>query len=349
MTDIFNPPKGTFRTVFLYVEQGDATLMMIPDGEQHKFVLIDSNKSENGIDIPSLLKGKISNGELVFINTHPHKDHLKGIDEIHKAITIGEIWHSGHLPHKDNREDYDKMKEIISKIGDKNEYYLRGSREENVVHTDKEETSKVEKKIGDVDFQVFSPAKYVCEEIDGEAPETRRKQIHEQCGVIKFTYKNKSILITGDSDKKAWAENITPYYNDLLTANVLSASHHGSRSFFKENEEDEKPFKEHIEKINPEYLVISAPKDSKFDHPHDDAMEIYREYITEEGIFNLGEKEQSLMIDIDSDGILTTEWVDSSEEKGSDNNNKTAVSSFPSYPYKPSGNSNIKPYCSYEN
>lgn len=347
MSNIFKPQVGTFRTVFLYVGQGDATLMMIPNGENHKYVLIDSNKDEknNGIDIVKFLNDKIPSGELIFINTHPHKDHLKGIDEIHKEVTIGEIWHSGHLPHKDSREEYDKMRDIISEIGSENEYYLRGSKENNVVHTDKKETSKVEKKIGEVDFQVFSPAKYVCEEIDNEDPETKRKQIHEQCGVIKFIYKEKSILITGDSDKEAWTEHITTYYNDYLNANVLSASHHGSRSFLKNDEDDKNPFTDHIKKINPEYLVISAPKKSAFDHPHNDAIEIYKKYISKECIYNLGEKEKSLIVDIDSNGILNIEWddLDTKEDKKSSHDNY-----FPYIPNTPSANK-VKPYCAYGN
>ena len=347
MSDIFIPPIGTFRTIFLYVGQGDATLMIVPDGNSHKYVLIDSNKDDTNIsvDIAAIIKGKIPKGQLIFINTHPHKDHLNGIDTVHKAITIGEIWHSGHLPHKDNREEYTKMQSVISEIGEGKEFYLRGSRELNVVHNDKDETSKVTRKIGDVDYQVLSPAKYVCDDIDDETPEARRQRIHEQCGVIRFTYKNKGIMITGDSDKKAWAEHITPYYNDCLGANALSASHHGSRSFFKDGEDDETPFKEHIEKINPEYLIISAPKESPHDHPHDDAMELYKEYVPEEGIFNLGDKEQSVVIDIDSSGNQSVEWVDFSQDE-SVKENKPSPSL---YPYKPTGISNVKPYCSYGN
>lgn len=343
MSDIFKPQVGTFRTIFLYVGQGDATLMIIPDRENHKYVLIDSNKDEknNGVDIAKLLNSKIPSGELIFINTHPHKDHLKGIDEIHKEVTIGEIWHSGHLPHKDSREEYDKMRDIISKIGSENEYYLRGSKENNVMHTDKKETSKVKKKIGEVDFQVFSPAKYVCEEIDNEDPETRRKQIHEQCGVIKFTYKEKSILITGDSDKETWTEHITTYYNDCLSANVLSASHHGSRSFFKDGEDDKNPFTDHIKKINPEYLIISAPKNSPHDHPHSDAMEIYKKYISKECIYNLGEKEKSLIVDIDVNGnILINRNLDSDNDDDKNNDDDNLI-------YR-TGHISTRPYLSYE-
>jgi len=342
MSDIFNPQVGTFRTIFLYVGQGDATLMIIPDGENHKYILIDSNKDKenNGVDIAKFLNSKIPNGELIFINTHPHKDHLKGIDEIHKAVVISEIWHSGHLPHKDNREEYDKMRDIISKIGSENEYYLRGSKENNVVHTDKEETSRVEKKIGEVDFQVFSPAKYVCEEIDNEDPKIRRKQIHEQCGVIKFTYKEKSILITGDSDKEAWTEHITTYYNDRLNANILSASHHGSRSFFKNGKDDKNPFIEHIKKIDPEYLVISAPKKSDYDHPHDDAMEIYKKYISKEHIYNLGEKEKSLIVDIDINGNILINKDLNSAGNSDKNDNDNLI-------YR-TGRILTKPYLPYE-
>jgi beta-lactamase superfamily II metal-dependent hydrolase len=346
MTNVLKPAAGIFRTVFLYVGQGDATLMMVPDGDGHKFVLIDSNKDEenNGVDIVNLLKDGILNGDLIFINTHPHKDHLKSIDDVHRTVAICEVWHSGHLPHKDNREEYSKMQKIISEIGDKNQYYLRGSNDENTVHTDREEKSNIDKKIGDVNFHVFSPAEYVCEEIDGEDIEARRKHIHEQCGVIKFSYKDKSILITGDSDKEAWVEHITPYHGNALKADILSASHHGSRSFFKNGKDDKEPYEQHIEIINPEYLVISAPpkgKDSKFDHPHDDAMEIYKKYISEENIFNLGENKQSLMVDIDSNGNISTEWVDISGEDESQDQDKSASL----YPYRPASTSNVRPFC----
>jgi hypothetical protein len=35
--------KGVFRVVFLYVGQGDSTLLVVPNGDEYKYVLIDSN------------------------------------------------------------------------------------------------------------------------------------------------------------------------------------------------------------------------------------------------------------------------------------------------------------------
>lgn len=104
------------------------------------------------------------------------------------------------------------------------------------------------KKLGLIDFQVLSPAQYLCEDIqEGDADE-RNKRIHEQRGVIKFTYgaNPKSILMTGDSDKEAWIEHITEYHKDSLPANVLSASYHGSRTFFKNGKDDKDVYETHI-------------------------------------------------------------------------------------------------------
>ena len=336
MSNIFNPQVGTFRTIFLYVGQGDATLMIIPDGDNHKYVLIDSNKDEknNGIDITKLFKNQIPNGELVFINTHPHNDHVRGADEIKDLI--GEVWETGFEPSK----EHDDAKKIINSLSsEKNTYYLRGTNKINTLSENGTEEGKEPHKIGDVDYQILSPSSYVADEVNGDDD-----KIHEQCGVIKFTYKEKSILITGDSDKKAWADHITTYYNDCLSADVLSASHHGSRSFFKDGEDDQNPFKDHIEKINPKYLIISAPKNSDHDHPHDDALEIYKEYINEENIYNLGEKEQSVVVDIDISGKIKINRenldVDSNSGKG-------AKSAEPEVLYRPTSHSNFKPYCQY--
>ena len=274
--EIFTPPAGIFRTVALYVGQGEATLLIIPEGGSHKYVLIDTNKDQKneGIDVKRLLEDVLKEKLDVFINTHPHKDHLQGIKEMED--TVNEIWHSGHVPGKDNKEAYDAMLEVIKKIGKENEFILFGTNDENKVRKSDKET-EVERKIGDVDFIVLSPAKYIADEIEDETPEERRKRIHEQCAVIKFSYNGSSILFTGDADKTAWKENITKYHKEKLPSDVLSVAHHGSRTFFKDSEDDKDIYEDHINEIKPSTLIISAPTqyESPHDHPHDDALELY--------------------------------------------------------------------------
>lgn len=311
---IIKPTKaGIFRSIFLYTGQGESTLLVIPTGPaiiDYMYVLVDSDrdKGPNEIDLVEMFKDLFKTRDELhaFINTHPHKDHIGGIKEIYNEIGFTEVWHSNHKPGGDHKEKYKDFKYVIEKVGKGNEYFLLGTNDLNKIR--KSNDSEVIKKLGLIDFQVISPAKYLCEDIEDADADERNKRIHEQCGVIKFTYGKdaKSIMITGDSDKEAWKEHITDYHENNLSSYVLSASHHGSRTFFKDNEEDTDIYEKHIEKINPRYLIISAPKqeDSPHDHPHDDAIELYKKYVDDDNILHLGANLECVIVDIDSDGNI---------------------------------------------
>ncbi len=96
---------GIFRVIFLYVGQGDSTLLVLPSGDTYKYMLIDCNQDNllGGIDLPLML-GNLTDTLHYFVNTHPHKDHISGIKRLATTVNIKEIWHSGHIPdgeHKD--------------------------------------------------------------------------------------------------------------------------------------------------------------------------------------------------------------------------------------------------------
>lgn len=324
---VIKPTKaGVFRIVFLYTGQGESTLLVIPNGpttSDYLYVLVDSDrdKEENEIDLVKLFKDlfKTSGKLSVFINTHPHNDHIGGIRDVYEETKFAEVWHSNHKPGSKHKDKYEDLKYVINKVGKSNEYFLLGTDDLNAVRNS--DDKKVTKKLGDIDYHVLSPAKYLCEDINEEDQDTRDDRIHEQCGVIKFTYGKdaKSILITGDSDKEAWKEHITEHHKKNLPSYVLSASHHGSRTFFKVNEEDENVYEKHIENIKPTYLIISAPKqeDSPYDHPHDDAMDLYKKHVDEDNIMHLGANVESVIVDIDSNGnIEVTTDKDLVEEYG---------------------------------
>jgi len=312
---IIKPTKsGIFRSVFLYTGQGESTLLVIPTGpnvDDYIYVLVDCDrdKEENEVDLVSLFKDLFNNkGQLeVFINTHPHDDHTGGIKEVYEAVGLTEVWHSNHKPGKKHADKYKDFQYVIDKVGKKNEYHLKGTNDDNKIRTT--DDKEVIKKLGNVDFVVLSPAEYLCDDIEDADADERYRRIHEQCGVIKFTYGTdaKSILITGDSDKKAWKEHITDYHKDKLPAYVLSASHHGSRTFFKTSEEDEDVYEDHIKAIKPTYLIISAPKqeNSPHGHPHDDAVELYEKHVDEDCILHLGKNPESVIVDIDDKGNIT--------------------------------------------
>jgi len=306
-TEIIKPESsGIFRVVTLYVGQGDTTIMAVPDGDDYKFVLIDSNHDEEngGIDLLLLLKDLLGDdGELdLYINTHPHKDHLAKVKQIYDEIGIKQLWHSGHKPAGDHKDSYSDLEYVIDQLGEENVFCLRGTREENQV-------DEKEVLLGDITYNVLAPADHVSDDIDGEKPEDRYRRIHEQCAVIRFKYgeDEKQILMTGDADYVAWKDHITNYHSERLPSTVLNAAHHGSNTFFWENTDaDGDPYREHIDTIDPTYVIVSAPKssESKHDHPHPEAMDEYRTTVGEEGLLHTGKNRECIIVDIDSAGSV---------------------------------------------
>lgn len=295
--DILVPGEsGILRVVFLYVGQGEATFIAIPNGDDYQTMLIDTNldKKLGGVNIPKLVADLGGNLDY-FVNTHPHKDHLKGLAELREeGVEINNVWHSGHVPGENGAEEYEALDALIKDIGEENVVLLEGTSEEQV--------------IGDVSYDVLAPAPHVKDEIDDEDQEKRDAMIHEYCTVVRFRYGDdeKQILITGDADLDAWKNHITDYHAERLPSTVLSAPHHGSKSFFVKDDDDE-PYLDHLENIKPEYVVISAPKsdESPHGHPDKEAIDHYEDYVeAEEKIRHLGENRKSVIVDIFKNGDI---------------------------------------------
>jgi competence protein ComEC len=318
-SDILTPPStDIMRFAFLYVGQGEATLVFIPNGGSHITMLIDANQGRKtgGIDLVRMLKDLLDGDHLdYFVNTHPHLDHAGEVDEISDAITIDNIWHSGHKPGKDQDQAYQAIQRLRKKV--------QKAGGEDITLLGTRETLS----IGNAQYNVLSPAKYVVDEIADEKDEVRYRRIHEHCAVIRFKYgspESKNVMITGDSDKCAWSEHITEYHGNngenRLRSHILSASHHGSRTFFKTDEKDEDPYRRHMELIEPEYLMISAPPkgESPFEHPHEDALELYKEYVEEDNILHTGDGKKTIILDISSNGTyqVTDDSGELAEEYG---------------------------------
>src|SRR3972149_2985042 len=304
-------PDGSepiFRVVFLYVGQGESTLLVIPMddfGRSYSYVLTDANLDEgnSGIYLPHFLNDLVDENQKlsIFINTHPHKDHLNGLSKVSDKIDIANVWHSGHKPSKEHDDSYKELQKVIKKVKESGGSIIQllGTRET--------------KKIGLVEYNVLSPAEYVVDDIGDETPRQRDARIHEHCSVLRFSFGSDSnkcrVLITGDADKAAWEKHITEYHGkkeeNRIRAQVLSAPHHGSRSAFMDSEDDEDPYVEHLEVIHPSYVVISAPRkeESPHGHPHDDALTIYLTKVKDDNrILHTGRNRYSFILTVYQDG-----------------------------------------------
>ena len=288
-------PEILVRVVVLHVGQGASAIALVAEGDTYKTLLIDINldaKAE-GINVPRLITDLLSasHGHLsIFVNTHPHSDHLLGITELSTAVKIDEIWHSGHRPGKDHEDAYKSLQRVIREVKEAggSETRLEGSR------------SPVA--LGDAECYVLAPAEYVVDDIEGESSDARNRRIHEQCAVLRLGKGATWIMLPGDADRDAWEKHIM-YHEERLQSVILLAPHHGSRSFFHYDEEDE-PYMEALEAVSPQYVVISAPRsdESQWGHPHQDAVKRYAKVVGEDNVLHTGDKRCSFICDIYRDG-----------------------------------------------
>ncbi|MBX7208549.1 MAG: hypothetical protein K1X78_09575 [Verrucomicrobiaceae bacterium] len=285
------------RVAFLYVGQGSSALVLARNGSYYEVSLVDINmdRKAGGIDVPRLVRDLMGNvGLKWFINTHPHDDHLLGVEALQEEVTIHGVQHSGHKPGRQFQDAYKQLENVIKKVKDDGgkEVVLLGSR------------SAVA--FGEAQMHVLAPAAYVTDEVNDETPDTRYNRIHEQCAVIKFGDGVNWIMIAGDADHIAFKDHITPYHKDRLGAYVLAASHHGSRTFFMAKEGDD-PYLDALNAISPSCVVVSAPtqNESRHDHPHDEAMELYENAVGVENVLHTGQERFSYIFDIYADGTCS--------------------------------------------
>ncbi len=284
---------------FLNVGQGDSTYFQLQADSRFYHMLVDCNYHPGqGIDVARFLADEITrNSGTSYIDyvvvTHPHEDHVKGIARF-SEFEIGELWDSGHTPADSESSwyrDYQKFKEA----------------HRSVLRELKMSRTPVPIFDGHMSAHIFSPSRFITPD-DEMTAEERREAIHEQCMVIKLTLGHFAVLITGDSNKSAW-ERISAYddyrQNLVLHSSLLSASHHGSRTFFKKDEDDE-PLLDGIKLISPSEVVVSVGGPSKHDHPHKDALELYRKHSSGE---ILQTPDGTVICEVSEDGMYSI-WND---------------------------------------
>lgn len=291
--------KITFR--FLNVGQGDSTHIILPNG-QHMLVDMNLDHKNRGIDVQQYLSDELPSSKgkkpLHFlVNTHPHDDHIRGLGGLGNTFDIREMWHSGHERdcEKGENESYDKFVALVEELGEK----------AKAVTASSEQWAEV----SGVTFHVFRPSCYIKPDKD-KTGEEKREAIHNECMVLKVSYAGRAVMLAGDSNKAAW-ESIIKHYNKdgLLDSDVLHASHHGSRTFFKKKSETDEAYTEHLDTIDPDAVVISVGGNNRHDHPHKDAMDLY-----EDGKREIYRTDENLTVEltIDQDGHMT--WATDDED-----------------------------------
>ncbi len=289
-----------FHVWFFDVGQGDCSLLRFPDDS---FMLIDVYRCRGaGIDIFRALDDILPDGQdgkkrlEHLVISHAHDDHITGIGDLHDRYEVGKLW----LPMREDRKqiakNFAEYQRVVDAHPDEDTYRPQGSR-----------TPLAGLELPEcVSIRCFSPPGYI--DIEETLTEEEAKQkAHENCLVLRVCFEDVSVIFTGDSNLACW-ERVVGYYEgrsdekglEVLDSVVLHASHHGSRSFVK-NEKDNEPWLEALETISPEWVIVSVGENNRHDHPHEDMMRIYRD---QSGTDNVLETRLTgtVILEVDSDG-----------------------------------------------
>lgn len=177
------------KVYFLDVGQADCILI----DNNHEYALIDGGNTIDGKKLVNYFKELGINKFNYVIATHPHEDHIGGLNFI---IYNFDIDHFIGLDIKTNYKSYDNMMNALEKENIKYEV-------PNINDTFR---------VGESLFRIV----YL---------DNNKEDINSSSIVLEMTYKNNSFLFTGDTTSDAEKN----YLDNLNEIDVLKVSHHGSQ------------------------------------------------------------------------------------------------------------------------
>jgi competence protein ComEC len=166
----------------------------------------------------------------LLVLTHPHLDHVEGLISVLQHYQVKEVLMSA--PSYENQAY---------------EVFVNGLAEQGIpVHFAQADEDF---RLGNLELDVLYPFKSV----------TGRhfENVNNVSVVIRASYGEDSILLTGDAEQEVEAELLES--GVLSEVDVLKAGHHGSRSSSTEA---------FLDAVRPKFMVISCGKENQFHHPH---------------------------------------------------------------------------------
>ena len=222
--------------------EGVLILTMIDVGQADSFLLeqngmtalIDCGTRYDGDDIVKLLKEKeITKIDYLF-GTHPHDDHMGGMQEVITSVEIGKIIIPDVEDGKATSNWYENlMLELV-----RGDYDVEYSKEGAIYN------------LGDAKISILTQfTEY-------------ESSLNNYSAIMKVSFGEMDIIMTGDAENIVEEEALKSGVD--LDAEILKVGHHGSDTSSSEY---------FLDAISPEYALISVGLDNKYKHPIKSTME----------------------------------------------------------------------------
>ncbi|MFA4942340.1 MAG: ComEC/Rec2 family competence protein [Patescibacteria group bacterium] len=232
-----NPSHTGLEVYFLDVGQGDAVLIRTSTG---KNILIDGGPDNSILEKLGRILPYTDRKIDVIILTHPHADHLIGLNAILDRYLVNTVIYTG-VNYQNN--DYHYFQEIaqqkastifLAKAGD----YLN---------------------LDDgCQLNILFPFSNISEQ--------DFKNINNSSIVSELSCATEKILLMGDAETPVEKELMANYPD--LQAKILKLGHHGSKTASSPG---------FIEQVNPDLAIISVGKDNKYNLPSPEVLDRLQE------------------------------------------------------------------------
>ncbi len=217
---------------FIDVGQGDATLIQQINQDNTYNMLIDAGNNGDGGYLVEYLKDQGVKTLDYIIGTHPHSDHIGGLDDVIKGFQVGAIIMPKVMA---NTRTFEEVMEAVSDKGLSITSPVPGT----------------SYPLGEAEFTILAPNS------DDYA------SLNDYSIANRIVFGSNSFIFTGDAEALSEEEILNNFNKRDLASDVFKLAHHGSST---SNTED------FLEAINPSYGIISCGQDNSYGHPHREIM-----------------------------------------------------------------------------
>lgn len=173
-----------------FIDVGQADSVLIRNGNYN--MLIDAGNNEDGEKLVNYFKS-LGIEEFTYVfTTHPHEDHIGGMDDIINNFKIDNYYMSNKLSTTKTFMD------VLDALDGRNLKYTVPNKGDTL-------------KLGDANIKVIYPG-------------DDKSNINDSSIVLKITYGKNSFLLTGDATSNVERK----IYNEDIKSDVLKVAHHGS-------------------------------------------------------------------------------------------------------------------------
>lgn len=183
-------PSGTAAVHFIDVGQADSILVRTAGG---KNMLIDAGNNADGDNVVEYISGLGISRIDWLVGTHPHEDHIGGLDDVINNFDIGEIY----MPNR--RHTTTTFKDVLTAVSNKG-LKIKTAKSGVTIFSESGEAAVMAAPNGD-----------------------SYDDLNNYSAVIKYTCGDVSFLFTGDAETLSEQEITAD-----VSADVLKVGHHGS-------------------------------------------------------------------------------------------------------------------------